>query len=198
MVWEANMFMLRHYRVPEMSLAEWLTTTHDSAESFVRSRGVEASEEEVKKLFGEWLATNKVVSPLYPDVIRLLTYLKQIRIPAFVISKHLESHLVRDIETHGVTRYFADIIGNPEVGTMDKAETIDVIRVAEGYNQENVCYIGDTIHDMRAAQKAHVISVAVSHGYDSKDKLFLEKPDLLVGSLGELLEHFAEVATVNI
>jgi phosphoglycolate phosphatase len=192
MIWEANMFMLRHYQVPEMSLLHWLKTTHDSAESFIRAQGVDASTEEIKDLLSQYLNDNRggvrSPSPLYPNVVELLDCLQQRTIPAFVISKHLEDHLIRDIENHGVSKYFKGVIGNPKVGTMDKAETMTVLCVTEGCNASEAFYIGDTVHDMHAAKVAGVYSVAISHGYDTRERLLQTGPDLLVGSLAELLE----------
>ena len=57
-------------------------------------------------------------------------------------------------------------------------------------NLEEVIYIGDEDRDIIAAKRVGVKVIAVTWGYNSKEKLMKEKPDCLVSSPKELEKIF--------
>ncbi len=53
-------------------------------------------------------------------------------------------------------------------------------------NLTDVYYVGDEMRDMEAAKRAHVKSVAVTWGYNSREGLALTKPDYICNKADEL------------
>jgi phosphoglycolate phosphatase-like HAD superfamily hydrolase len=79
---------------------------------------------------------------------------------------------------------------NTFIGSVtDKASVIQITLAGFGARHTDVCYIGDTVFDIRAAKKAGVMSVAVASGYHTHERLAAEKPDILVRTLTELQQY---------
>lgn len=68
----------------------------------------------------------------------------------------------------------------------DKATEIANVVANHGMEPSEAVYIGDTVHDVRAAKLAGVISIAVATGYDPMERLMAENPDILVRCLSSL------------
>lgn len=54
------------------------------------------------------------------------------------------------------------------------------------FNPEEIIYVGDEDRDIKAAKKVKIKSVAVTWGYNSRERLIKEKPTYLVDSPKEL------------
>ena len=68
----------------------------------------------------------------------------------------------------------------------DKVETILGIMKRNGFEVEETAYVGDMTHDIDAGKKAKVITIAVSWGYQPREKLSKENPNFLIKDLEEL------------
>lgn len=192
-IYEMNLTMARRYGVEMPSYEEWLQASHPGVEACMKSLGVTESREEINKLFHQLLAKQREVgfqNPLYPGTEEFLRLLQSMEIPAIIISRHLHEHLVKDIEAHGLSRYFEEIIGEPNDTNLEK----DVV-MRQVCNEWNVVYsqafyLGDTSHDMRLAKQAGVRALAVSHGYDPASELLKEGPERIFESLTEICQFF--------
>jgi phosphoglycolate phosphatase-like HAD superfamily hydrolase len=63
-----------------------------------------------------------------------------------------------------------------------------IVRVAEGIGEPSsqICVIGDAVSDIRAARQASAVSIAVTWGHQSRERLEKARPDYLVHSPTEL------------
>lgn len=61
-----------------------------------------------------------------------------------------------------------------------------------GFGTSRCVYVGDSPHDVAAAKAAGAASIAVSWGVFSEAVLAAGEPDLIVGSVGELLAALPE------
>ena len=55
-----------------------------------------------------------------------------------------------------------------------------------GVDRRLACMIGDSVSDIRYAKRAGVQSIAVTWGWQSRDRLVKEDPDFIVNSVQEL------------
>ncbi len=187
-IYDMNLVMARCYGKIMPSFDEWLQASHPGVEACMRSIGVEDEREEVNAFFHRLLEEQREAgfqNPLYDGTEELLALLQDLRIPAVVISRHLHEHLQKDIEAHGLERYFSQIIGEPADGNLMKDAVMREVCEALGVPFEAAFYLGDTSHDMRLARQAGVSAVAVSHGYDPESELQKERPAEIFGSLLE-------------
>ena len=55
-------------------------------------------------------------------------------------------------------------------------------------NPHEVIYVGDEERDIIASKKARIKNIAVTWGFNSKEKLSREKPDYIVDSPMQIIE----------
>ena len=116
---------------------------------------------------------------LYPDVKKTLAGLAKKQ--QFVVSMHPTNHLLKEAEEYSIAKYFSDIIGEA------KDKSIAIKEILGDTVPASAIYIGDTIFDIQAAKKAGVISAGVSTGYQTKEVLSAENPDVMLEKLSDIL-----------
>lgn len=140
-----------------------------------------ADKETIDDLFNEEIdLINK--SRLFPEAKEILDFLKQKKINMVILSSYNQKGLEKEVKDNNLQNFFADING----GVHDKVAAISEIMQRNNLKPEETVCIGDMTHDIDAGKKANLITVAVSCGYQSKEKLFQKNPDFLVDSLKEL------------
>lgn len=192
-IYQMNLVMAEQYGVHMPSYTRWLQASHPSVEECMEGLGVTTSREEIKNFFNRLLVEQResgFQNPLYPGTEDFLKLLQDLVIPAIIISRHLHEHLVQDIEAHGLSGYFQQIIGQPADVTLEKDAVMRQICDEAQIDYSQAFYLGDTSHDMLLARKAGVRTVAVSHGYDPVSELIETGPDHIYGSLPEIERAF--------
>ena len=193
-IYGINLILAEHYGKVMPSYQEWLKISHPGVEQCMSSLGITDEAIAIKTLFhGLLIKQNEegLQNPLYPGTTELLTFFQQESIPAVIISRHPEHHLIRDIEAHGLTAFFHSIIGEPAGNDgLKKDEVLQELCLQFEVARHDTFYLGDTTHDMVLAEKAGVVPIAVTHGYEPRTRLEKEsRPTLIVDSLGELLDY---------
>ncbi len=75
-----------------------------------------------------------------------------------------------------------------------KARVIHKILRQRGIPPQTVVYVGDEIRDIEAARKIPIRVVAVSWGFNSREALFYQRPDILVDQPQELIDAIAQLS----
>jgi phosphoglycolate phosphatase-like HAD superfamily hydrolase len=72
-----------------------------------------------------------------------------------------------------------------------------IIHVAQQFNFEKhlVYLVGDTISDIREARLAGINSIAVTWGYQSRNKLLEKSPNFIVEAPQDILDIFEAINT---
>lgn len=71
-------------------------------------------------------------------------------------------------------------------GVLNKCETIPEIIESHNLDPQKTAFVGDMVHDLRAAHSVGVHSVAVLTGYDPVERLLAEEPTLILNHIGKL------------
>ena len=121
---------------------------------------------------------------LYPGVNEALKLLNARGINLFILSSEPYSYIVEDLEKEGILRLFEKI----EARVHDKVEAIRGILDEYRFDPNETAYIGDVEGDVEAGRNASVKTVAISWGFNSKERLEKSGPDLLIDNLLELVE----------
>ena len=138
-----------------------------------------------KEIIDEWFdkeinLINK--SKLFPETKEVLDFLKQRKIKMIILSSYLQGSIEREIKDNDLQNFFLDING----GVHDKTEVVSEIMRKNNFKPIETIYVGDMAHDIDTGKKAGIITVIVSCGYQSKEKLLEKNPDFLIENLGEL------------
>ena len=102
-----------------------------------------------------------------------------------IISSNSRDNILSFLRNNRLEGIFRFIEGYPFLFGKDRK--ITSIRKKIALNPEEVAYIGDEVRDVQAANKAGVISVACTWGYNSSKRLKESEPDIMVNKAKELL-----------
>lgn len=137
--------------------------------------------QDVDKLFLQEI--NLVDEPKpFPKSKEILEFLKKKKIKIVLLSSVPQEKLDKEIKNYGFQKFFVEANGSVH----DKIETILEIIERNNFEPIETAYVGDMTHDIEAGKKAKVRTIAVSWGYQSKEKLLKEKPDFFIEDLNEL------------
>ncbi|MCK5123004.1 MAG: HAD family hydrolase [Candidatus Pacebacteria bacterium] len=145
-----------------------------------------------KKIIDEWFdkemdLINK--SKLFPEVKEVLEFLKQKEIKMIILSSYCQESLEREIKDNNLQNFFLNINGS----VYDKTEAVIEIMQKNNFKKEETICIGDMTYDIDMGKKAKIKIVAISQGYQSKEKLFEKNPDFLIENLGELKSFILKI-----
>jgi pyrophosphatase PpaX len=196
-VYESNMRLFEHFRIPRISLEEWRRRSTLSSVRILRNHGVTAGKKEIEELYEKHLndvIREGTIPNVYPDAKETLEFLKNKNKIISVLSAHPEKNLLREAEEYGLKIYLDLIMAS---SGEEKAEKLKETFTRFGKNPENVLYTGDTIFDIKEAKKAGVHSAAVCNGYHERDMLEEEDPEFLLEDLSglKIVEVFWEMFT---
>lgn len=182
-VYSVNRSLRAHFGLDEgPSIEEWLRKTDSNAYDSVRALGIEVTKEKVDILFQKFYnkALMEGIRPfIYDEVPEVLEHLKQQGKKLTVVSSHPTVSVMEEAREYGILEYFDNIQG----GVLDKSADIGGFAALHKMEPGKTIYIGDMIHDVRAARTAGVIPIALSRGYHNSERLRAEKPHLLWDSL---------------
>ncbi len=118
---------------------------------------------------------------LYPDTLELLVYLKQLHIQIFLVTSELRSITMNQLKYLNILDYFDEIIAFDDV-LEPKPSPLGIHTLLNKYhlNKDLVVFIGDSISDGMAANKAGIKSIYMNHHLDeSKVKYFDQEMHML-------------------
>ena len=180
-VYRASMLVFKKLGKEPISLEEYKREFTLPYMVFWNKYFPELTKEEENKLFLKEI--NLVDEPKsFPNVKKILKFLKQKNIKLAILSSHPQEKLEKEIKDYKFQKFFLEINGSVH----DKIETIIKIMKRNNFNPNETAYVGDMTHDIKAGKKAKVITIAVSWGYQPKEKLLKENPKLLINDLKEL------------
>lgn len=131
-------------------------------------------------------ALNKVDSQphVFPIAKYVLHELKKQNHNMIVLSSQVNEQIYKEIDQYLLNGVFNEINGDVH----DKSEAIHEIMRRNGFDPKETFYVGDMQHDMDAGKAAGVKRIAITTGYDTREKLIEAKPDYIINSLDELLK----------
>ena len=101
----------------------------------------------------------------------------------------------RIVEYHGLRAYVRNVHGSELNGDRsDKGVLIGHVLETEQIAPRDVVMVGDRVHDVLGARANGVASIAVRWGYGSLGELATARPDVIVGSPAEIVQHVCGAA----
>lgn len=143
----------------------------------------------------QWLKANDLWSPLYrkeepilfPDVKRILSFLKRNKLSLGVASNGQTERVGAEIERLGVQSFFEAKVFHEDVQSRKPSpEPILLSLKLLKVETSQAVYIGDTPDDVIASRRAGVRSVALTRGLALRERLESEEPDYIFEDLREM------------
>lgn len=145
---------------------------------FFSDLGVETADLAAAEL--EWnRACMALPAPVAAGAIELLEECARNDIPVGVVSGAALDLVSADIENLQISGLISWVAGSSSNKHATLTERI-------GWAGRRAAFVGDTVHDIKSAKAAGVVSVGITGGYNSAATLRAASPDLLIDSLLEL------------
>lgn len=130
---------------------------------------------------------SKRITELQPisGMVEVVKELKSRNYKLGIVSSNSEDNIRRFLINNGIDIFDFVSSGSSLLG---KARNIKRALSAEGFESEDVVYIGDEIRDREAAQKAGIDVVVVSWGYNSKVSLENSNESIIIDTPSQLLD----------
>ena len=180
-VYIATMGVFRELGLSSLTFEEFKREFTLPYMKFYRKFKKDADKEEIERLFYQEIVLAGNPEP-FPKAREVLEFLKKEDIRIALLSSHIQKKLIEEIRDYGFQRFFVEVNG----GVHDKVEAILEILGKNCFRPNETLYVGDMAHDIEAGKKAGAITVAVSWGYQPKEKLLKEHPDFLIENLADL------------
>jgi phosphoglycolate phosphatase len=125
---------------------------------------------------------------IFKDVKRSLRSLRAIGLRVGLASNGWRSRVLKELSDHGLEDFFDSCIFGDEVPRMKPApDGLHMILNRLGAKPSASCYVGDTVEDVVAARAAGVVSIALSRGFSSSERLATAKPDFIFPDLETMM-----------
>lgn len=160
-------YLLEKEHIDRPLTAEYLSTLFGQLLSEIAKHIFpELPEEEQLRLMegccqAEHEALLKECAPLYEDLEEMLKALSQ-RYPLYIVSNCQAGYIEVFLESSGLGKYFKGHLCPGDTG-MAKAENI--VKIAKDYGLKEPVYVGDTMGDYTACQKAGVPFIFAAYGF---------------------------------
>ncbi len=123
-------------------------------------------------------------SPLLPGARQALEALAERRLVQGLVSSGDPRRVKRELEAHGVARFFAVVVcGGETVERKPHPEPLRKALAGLGLAPAQAAYVGDSPEDVVMARSAGVLAVGVPGGFPNREALAAAVPDLLCASL---------------
>lgn len=143
---------------------------------------------------------NKRKTKLFPNSIETLKQLKFIDFQVGLVTGGTRSRVEKELKKSHIHDLFDVIIYGSDVQKEDlkpsSTQIIIALQRLEAKSRETL-YVGDTPIDVLAGKKAEVITVAVTWGFSTAERLKQAKPDFIVYSFSELMNAIRECFSYN-
>ncbi|MBI5036704.1 HAD hydrolase-like protein [Candidatus Micrarchaeota archaeon] len=151
---------------------------------FYRKYDFNSHKDEVDRLFMKHVAANNIFPTPLPRAGEILKKLRAKGKKTYLFSAHPKSLVAKEIESYGFANFFDGI----ESGVSDKVATLKNFVKNHKLNPTETAYVGDLVHDVKAAKEAGLKSVGIQSRYQTTEKLASANPDYMIKDIGELLE----------
>jgi len=154
------------------------------------------SAQEVDFLVNTWnarLVTDRHKFKLYDGVFDILEYLRKRNYKMALVSSSSRTQLQLYFNLFAINRFFSAVTAMEDVDDQ-KSVAKPILQTAERLNvsPHNCVLIDDTKDGIEAARKLGAITIGVTWGFNSSQKIALAKPDFVADSRDELYQIITE------
>lgn len=175
-------FFQAHYDIPFRQLYHNLGLNERQIKNLVDANN---------SAFHEYYEKNAEVSPLRKGAKDLLQHAKTGGVNSYILSNHIVEPIRRQLRRLDIEHHFTEVLAYADRAAqqdrhMTKGEQLKHLRGQQKIEDHAMMIVGNSIEEIHIAREQNLISVAITGGCASEERLRAEKPDYLIHSLHEL------------
>lgn len=137
------------------------------------------------KMFMDEYESRKYEMNLFDGAREVLELARRKGIKQSVLSAYKHDTLVEILNHYQISDYFETIAGLDNIYAGSKEHLGIELRKKLNYNEDEILFIGDTLHDSDVAKAMNVRCILISKGHQSPKKL-LENGNVVLSDISEL------------
>jgi phosphoglycolate phosphatase len=111
------------------------------------------------------------LAPLQPDAVETLEFFSHRRYQQEILSAMEQEFLEDTLKSKGILKYFDKISGITNHLGEGKLEMAKEMISRSGRKPDEICMIGDTVHDFEVAQGSGISCILIARGHQSYERL---------------------------
>lgn len=181
--YETTKIMFKKLGKEPISIEEIKKTFNTPYMEFWNHHFPDLDEEKEKLIYYEAYTKTKPVE-LYKGAIETINKLKERKIRMFIVSSSLMGEIFPDLEKNNTLGAFEKIVYE-----VHEKET-DINRIIEDYNldRNETAIISDTTGDINYGKKTNIKTIAITWGFQTRERLSTVNPDIIIDDIKELVE----------
>lgn len=180
-VYGATMAVFEKMGARRISLEEYRREFELPYMDFYRKYIPNADKETQDRLYLDAIRSAGEPKP-FPGARETLEALHAVGCRMALLSSHPQEKIDKEVRDYGFSGFFVQVDG----GVYDKRDAINGIMLRCGFDRKETAYVGDMTHDVEAGKKAGITTVAVTWGYQPREKLAGSGPDFISEDFGRL------------
>ena len=124
------------------------------------------------KQYMDYYQPNSLFCSLHKHVEETLQQVKSKNISQYLLSASNLDFLHQQLAVYEIKKYFLDIKGLDNIHAYSKADLAKCFVEENGFNPDEVLFVGDSVHDSEVAKNANCHCVLIANGHEHKSKLF--------------------------
>ena len=183
--------ILNKNNLPELSLERYKEIFTFPVQDYYKAAGLDfqkISFEILGKDFMDKYESQKLTCSLHENVVEVLSAIHEKGIKQSVLSAYLHDNLVSILDHYNLTQYFDNIVGFDNIYAGSKTHLGLKLIEELGIDNNQVLFIGDTLHDADVAKAMGVNSILIANGHQSKEKLIIDS-NLVLNNIFQLEDY---------
>ena len=121
-----------------------------------------------------------------PGVLELIDFLKEHDARLYILSSNSARNINKYLKLKNARSKFQRVYGG--VGILGKAKALKKVIEKNRLDYSETYYVGDEVRDIKAAKKAGIFSIGVTWGYNGKNIMNKENPDLVADKPQDIIK----------
>ncbi len=182
--------LLTNRNIPSLSIEKYKQIFTFPVKDYYRKAGFDFSKEAFEIPADEFMFSyHKIIktASLHKGTNIILNFAKK-KYKQFIVSAMEQDSLVNLVQKHNIHHYFKDISGINNHYANGKTSIAKILISEYKLNPEEICIIGDTIHDHEVAEEIGCKCILIADGHQSMSRLAKTGRNVL-NNLTELKSH---------
>nr|NQU93125.1 HAD family hydrolase [Bacteroidota bacterium] len=166
--------MLKKRDYPLLSVEKYKSIFTFPVQEYYRLAGVNFGQHDWDTVAMEFINNYRAgvgTANLHAGVPELLDSLTKSGYHHFILSAMQQQFLEETLHANGIASKFQKVVGLHNHYAATKEENAKILVASSGFTTDEICMVGDTIHDFEVAESARVRCVLVANGHQSKERL---------------------------